>query len=552
MLKLRHFPWDQNPKIIENGEKYSFNYSGGELLETDVGQNVILKSNCLNLSSIQEYADKGKKTVLLDLPFSLQEEQDQKDAFSFHCISRDLEENFLDFVICYHAVASHSERNQRIIDMWAAFFTELMLQADDSKNGEIPYDRLDDLINEVGGKGQQPVYSLIVRISEELSALLPKLTNTLRKILFTKRQMLPVNRVNELDAACLRWIVRQPGESLYEKASSNNFKLMGLSRNEQYDLLENRVLKDFLYRCRSRASDYIEFFSKNGIKDFSDSDRIKKVNRYKNICSDLLSHPIFNGITRQNALPTPNYVLQNDHRYKKIWKYYLSLIRYDKLKDDLWKEQKVTFRDITYLLLQTALCSLCEDQYPSEGNQIKEFKLFGNSTLKILGEQIDGVRIESHSVPGPFLFKKNNLQYVLEIVNVNKNNDSVAIYPFLENLLKFGTNRFIVIRKVSESGHAFVIPVFAVHCACMTTTIVPKEIASNCQENLSLLKRAIGVIFSKISPLILISVPAGWKNELNVKETDTYLQTINVNPKNWFDEIERLKSFLIQILKDKL
>ncbi len=58
--------------------------------------------------------------------------------------------------------------------------------------------------------------------------------------------------------------------------------------------------------------------------------------------------------------------------------------------------------------------------------------------------------------------------------------------------------------------------------------------------------------FSKISPLVIISVPAGWKNELNVKETDTYLQTINVNPKNWFDEIERLKSFLIQILKDKL
>ncbi len=302
MLKLRRFPWEQNPQIIENGEKYPFNYSGGELLETDAGQNVILKSNGLNLSSIQEYADKGKKTVLLDLPFSLQEEQDQKEVFSFHCISHDLEGKLLDFVISYHAVASRSERNQRIIDMWAAFFTELMLQADDSKSGEIPYDRLDDLINEVGGKGQQPVYSLIVRISEELSALLPKLSNTLRKILFTKRQMLPVNRVNELDAACMRWIVRQPGESLYEKASSNNFKLMGLSRNEQYDLLENRVLKDFLYRCRSRASDYIEFFSKNGTKDFSDSDRIKKVNRYKNICSDLLSHTIFNGITRHNLV----------------------------------------------------------------------------------------------------------------------------------------------------------------------------------------------------------------------------------------------------------
>lgn len=548
MLKLRRFPWEQNPQIIENGEKYPFNYSGGELLETDAEQNVSLKSNGLNLSSIQEYADKGKKTVFLDLPFSLQEEQDQKEVFSFHCISRDLEGKLLDFVISYHAVASHSECNQRIIDMWAAFFTELMLQADDSKNGEIPYDRLDDLINEVGGKGQQPVYSLIVRISEDLSALLPKLSNTLRKILFTNRQMLPVYRVSELDAACMRWIVRQPGESLYEKASSNNFKLMGLSRNEQYDLLENRVLKDFLCRCQSRASDYIEEFSKNGAKDFSDSERIKKVNRYKNICSDLLSQPIFNGITRQNTLPTPNYVLQNDHRYKKIWKYYLSLIRYDKLKDNLWKEQKVTFRDITYLLLQTALCSLCEKQHYSAEDQIKEFKLLGNSTLRILGEQIGGVRIEPHSVPGPFLFKKNDIQYILEIVN----NSNATVYPFLENLLKFGANRFIVIRKVSESGHAFVIPVFAVHCACMRTAIVPKEIASNCQENLSLLKRAIGVTFSKISPLILISVPVLWKKELNVKETDTYLQTINVNPKNWFDEIERLKSFLVRILKDKL
>ena len=95
MLKLRRFPWEQNPQIIENGEKYPFNYSGGELLETDAGQNVILKSNGLNLSSIQEYADKGKKTVLLDLPFSLQEEQDQKEVFHFIAFHMILKENCL-------------------------------------------------------------------------------------------------------------------------------------------------------------------------------------------------------------------------------------------------------------------------------------------------------------------------------------------------------------------------------------------------------------------------------------------------------------------------
>lgn len=62
--------------------------------------------------------------------------------------------------------------------------------------------------------------------------------------------MLPLSRVKELDQSCIRFLIKQPGDTLKQKVAANDFKMMGIARVEKYDLLENRVLKDFLYRAQ--------------------------------------------------------------------------------------------------------------------------------------------------------------------------------------------------------------------------------------------------------------------------------------------------------------
>lgn len=48
-------------------------------------------------------------------------------------------------------------------------------------------------------------------------------------------------------------LIKQPGDTLKQKVATNDFKMMGIARVEKYDLLENRVLKDFCIELKENA-----------------------------------------------------------------------------------------------------------------------------------------------------------------------------------------------------------------------------------------------------------------------------------------------------------
>ena len=99
-----------------------------------------------------------------------------------------------------------------------------------------------------------PPMALIVRHADTLLRLLTDLGRHPRHILSRTRAMLPVDRVQQLDVASVRWLSRQPGREVYERAGPRQ-RILAVRRFEDLDTLENRVLRDQIGRasCRERV-----------------------------------------------------------------------------------------------------------------------------------------------------------------------------------------------------------------------------------------------------------------------------------------------------------
>ena len=98
------------------------------------------------------------------------------------------------------------------------------------------------------------------------------------------------------------------------KAAANQQRLLGIARNESFDTLENRVLKDFIFRCGNEGHRYLNTEVGNSFQ-LQQSKRARSVKSYCHLCTGLHKVPHLEKVA---APPNPiraNYVLQNDYRY---------------------------------------------------------------------------------------------------------------------------------------------------------------------------------------------------------------------------------------------
>jgi len=65
--------------------------------------------------------------------------------------------------------------------------------------------------------------------------------------------------------------------------------------------------------------------------------------------------PVFEPINLPTPGTPPNYVLQNDLRYREVWKWYKELLKREKAKDQIWDWQPRTWADVMRLFVGTAL-----------------------------------------------------------------------------------------------------------------------------------------------------------------------------------------------------
>lgn len=318
------------------------------------------------------------------------------------------------------------------------------------KRQELPisWDDIDDIFTEQKNSDQPP-RRLITKISEQLP-LIERTISNMRKVLKCERKKIPVSRAQELDSQCIQWLTKQPGRTAPEKAGIQQ-RIMAIVRNESFDTLENRVLKDFLHRCHVEAERYIQQYSKN--ERFKKSERLKKTQRLSALCFKSLALPEMEGISPLFKIPTPNYVLQQNPNYAKIWDFYKKLLHQTQLIEMIWPvRQKIFFE---FLLLKLNL-------FIRFNGNVSEKKIF-YSDLWINESQKNGMFF-SHAkwhylihLPAQYIFefKKEPNHYVFSVSN--KKHQKKFVFIFLPkatdlSLLNYQRNENVIFY---DENHSF-------------------------------------------------------------------------------------------------
>lgn len=198
----------------------------------------------------------------------------------------------------------------------------------------------------------EPRMALIVHHAERLATLLVSLVEHPRRALERVRTLMPVARAGELDRACIDWYARQPGTTVAEKAGPRQ-RLLAVARRESHDTLENRVLRDLLRRSAASARRYLLANAA-----FERRPRYRLVERYRGICRRLAAEPVLGGVRPLGGLPTPNYTLLFDERYRRVWQAWRELLHEEQAADEAWRWQRRLWADIARTALVAALAAL--------------------------------------------------------------------------------------------------------------------------------------------------------------------------------------------------
>jgi hypothetical protein len=179
------------------------------------------------------------------------------------------------------------------------------------------------------GREREAPDSLVYRLARDDHGRLGQLCADPRVMLRRERQLAPLGRVRELDASCMRWLDMQPGRTIEEKAGRKQ-QIRSIVRVRSAATLENRVLRDLLLRARTAGEGYCRANSK-----FLKSTRVAAVRRFTRELTAAYEASVVASVPALTGVPTPNYVLQNDRRYRYVWKTWLALLRKQQMTQSL-------------------------------------------------------------------------------------------------------------------------------------------------------------------------------------------------------------------------
>ena len=178
--------------------------------------------------------------------------------------------------------------------------------------------------------GEEPRTARIVEIARAHIAAIRDVCERPRRMLVRQREVVSVGRVQELDAICLRDLIRRPGQTILEKAGARQ-EIMAITRRESVDTAENRVMRDFIRLCQHRARAYER---ENGRA--REHRNVRIVVDLRRNCERLDACSPLSATGRLVGEARPNYVLQKDRRYHPLWEQYDNLRREEKAVDNIW------------------------------------------------------------------------------------------------------------------------------------------------------------------------------------------------------------------------
>lgn len=182
-------------------------------------------------------------------------------------------------------------------------------------------------------KPRNPTMDILVRHAREYRATWADIAEHPRRLLNRSRELVALSRIQEVDVQCMRWLSRQPGNTLEERAGARQH-ILALARHENRNTLENRIFLDLMVRSVDAARDYLAMN-----KGRTPTSRTQSIRRYKQECLDIYRELTGQGVTRQIEPVQPNYVLLHDERYRCVWAARQEIIQRERSADELWRWQ---------------------------------------------------------------------------------------------------------------------------------------------------------------------------------------------------------------------
>lgn len=207
---------------------------------------------------------------------------------------------------------------------------------------------------------EEPRISEIVIQAGRMRPFLKDLEKKIRRMLRREREKIQLDRVQEMDRASMRWLSKQPGTTLAQRAGSDQ-RILAIVRNENFDTLENRVLHAYLTLAEREATKWMAAHQRA-----SETQRYKSVEKLKKVCKSFAAELRKLNVGIATADITPNYVLSQDRNYKEVHASWVKLLRNESALDDLWSWQGEIWTDFCALSIILSLNEQDESELISQ------------------------------------------------------------------------------------------------------------------------------------------------------------------------------------------
>ena len=369
----------------------------------------------------------------------------------------------------------------------------------------------------------------IVDLAYELPLHLEKITQQPRKTLNRIRDLERIQRVREVDKACLINLARRPGSGVAEKAGPNQ-RILAVRRHETNNTLENRVARHCCRLIRRAADHYLAFH--HDVKE-EQSKRMRAVRKFQRKAVAWERCEAFTRVTALSSpCKSPNYVLLQNPHYMRIWNAYRILVKNEELRANVWRWKLNLWKEIVSVgftqILFEWISSLNKDNYPIN-IPVSEERLVGG-----IRGFVNGRFLNLDSFVGPYILGKSKEQagtlYIVDSFGLQK-------IPKI-SAFQFANADFYIIWEGVDSRKF-------IPCYCRPNTDKEQEKNDEATDVAQHLTR----VFSEVCGAVLI-YPDSEKNASNLDIIhDSNLPVIkldlSINPKKWnLSDIESLDILL--------
>ncbi len=431
---------------------------------------------------------------------------------------------------------------QQAVRNWMSFFDYCVQHASAhiKSSSVVSWTELLKYIREYARNPNVQKRSLIVSIAETMPQHVQELVNSARRVLIHERRLLPATKASEMDSGCLHWYFRQPGVTAMQKASLNRQRLQAISRRETFNTLENRVLRDFLLRCLRECRQYVTVIYAGQ----ANTGCAKDVNRFGGMCSELLKRPVWEDVGELESSVRPNYVLQSDTRYRRIWNLYQKLLRKQDEEDWMWAWQGRTWADVGTLLLGVSLMTMAEK---ADGRVRVEPLAQAGCVFR--REQVQGSRVVPGSEPGPFLLSCGANKAVLEVVHEGQADD----HDTVRSLRGTGGTLFFVLKPLGRKNMIRVIIIWPVHTLSSAVKQNFQDILQSAEHGLKVQEQLINMRYHVANFTGLVLVDAALLGEPDFEAGEkTHLARLAADPSLWPKNIDVLTMLLDELFMQLL